>query len=367
MVKLINCDIDVFCKKTENKRLVCFGAGARFDDFCKKYGEIEHCFEKKIAAIVDNNKDLHGTFKNINRINIPIISFEDLIKNSNNISIVISNTLYFDEILSQLDNEPTFDGIDCYISIMIENYRTKGNKINFTKGEQYKIPKTIHYCWFGGNPVPAHLQEFMKSWSKFCPNYEIIKWDESNYDITKNQYMKQAYEAKMWAFVSDYARLDIIYNHGGIYLDTDVELLKSLDDLLYDDMFCGFEKNGLIAFGLGFGAIRGHRIVKDVINKYSNLSFINSDGSLNLTPCPIYQSEAIKENGFELINKYQNISGVAVYPIEVLSPKSYYGFDNSFTENTYSIHHYDASWVNQDKLKKARRIGEIIKNRCILC
>ena len=101
------------------------------------------------------------------------------------------------------------------------------------------IPKKIHYCWFGGNPLPELAIRCIESWKKYCPDYEIIRWDESNYDVTKNKYMYQAYENKRWGFVPDYARLDIIYNYGGIYLDTDVELLNSLDDLLDQKCFLG--------------------------------------------------------------------------------------------------------------------------------
>ena len=103
------------------------------------------------------------------------------------------------------------------------------------------IPKKIHYCWVGGNSKPPLVKKCIQSWKKYCPDYEIIEWNESNYDISKNIYMKQAYEAKKWAFVTDYMRLDIIYEHGGIYLDTDVELIKNIDDLLSNEAFAGIE------------------------------------------------------------------------------------------------------------------------------
>ena len=102
------------------------------------------------------------------------------------------------------------------------------------------IPKIIHYCWFGGAELPEKDRKCIESWKKFCPDYQIIEWNENNYDVTKNTYMYQAYQAKKWGFVPDYARLDIIYQHGGIYLDTDVELVKNLDSLLENDAFMGF-------------------------------------------------------------------------------------------------------------------------------
>ena len=125
------------------------------------------------------------------------------------------------------------------------------------------IPKIIHYCWFGGNELPESVRKCIESWKKYCPDFVIKEWNESNYDVTKLPFMKDAYEAKKYAFVSDYARLDIIYQHGGIYLDTDVELIKPLDDRLLDTTcFMGMETPGTVATGLGFGAIKGHSFIK---------------------------------------------------------------------------------------------------------
>ena len=116
---------------------------------------------------------------------------------------------------------------------------------------EVKIPKVIHYCWFGGGQMPAIHQKYIRSWKKYCPDYEIVRWDESNFDIHENCYAEEAYQCGKWAFVSDYARLKIIYDHGGIYLDTDVELLKPLDPLLEYEGFMGFQNDALVSSGLG--------------------------------------------------------------------------------------------------------------------
>jgi mannosyltransferase OCH1-like enzyme len=355
MVNIINCNISDFSKRIENKRLVCFGAGRVFESFLKNYRDFN--FENKIEFIIDNNENLAGTFKNFNGKNMPIISFSQFISSiPDNIAVLITNIVAFDEMLSQLDDEPVLNGVECYISSIFGFYYN-AEAFEFTKGEYPKIPKKIHYCWFGGNPIPVHLQKFIESWSKFCPDYEIIKWEESNYDINKNRYMKQAYEAKKWGFVPDYARLDIIYNFGGIYLDTDVEIVKPLDDLLYDEMFCGFESKSHIAFGLGFGAVMEHPILKSMMEQYDKLNFLNEDGSLNLTASPQYQSEILSQYGFKLNNEYQNINGVAVYPTEVFCPINILKCVKYFTMNTHSIHHYEASWVKESELKKMREFG----------
>ena len=126
------------------------------------------------------------------------------------------------------------------------------------------IPKIIHYCWFGNKKIPFRLKKYIKTWKKFCPDYEIKLWTQNNYDITKNGFMSQAASAKKWAFVSDYARLDIVEQYGGIYLDTDVELVKSLDDLLKYKAFAGFECSEYVSFGLGFGAEAHNPIIKEI-------------------------------------------------------------------------------------------------------
>lgn len=207
------------------------------------------------------------------------------------------------------------------------------------------IPKVIHYCWFGGNPLPPLAQKCIDSWKKYCPDYEIIEWNESNYDITKNNYMREAYEAKKWGFVPDYARKDIIYEYGGIYLDTDVEIVKSFDDLLSNKAFFGMEKPGQVALGLGFGAEKGNELIRELRDIYIGKSFKNEDGTLNLTPCTEYETPMLIERGLAKNNEHQVVCGVHIYPTEYFAPKDGYQADTVITENTHSIHYYNLSWA----------------------
>lgn len=218
------------------------------------------------------------------------------------------------------------------------------------------IPKVIHYCWFGGNPIPQKDQEYIASWKRFCPDYEVIEWNETNYDITKNIYMREAYDAKKWGFVPDYARFDIIYNHGGIYLDTDVELVKSLDGLLADKAFIGFENKNYVAAGLGFGAIKGHETIKALRDFYDELSFVKEDGSYNLTPSPMYQTDCMVKRGLALENTKQIVADITVYPTEYFCPKDNALNNIEITENTYSIHHFNASWFDDKQQKELLKL-----------
>ena len=140
------------------------------------------------------------------------------------------------------------------------------------------IPKIIHYCWFGQSEMPTEYKRYIETWREKCPNYQIKEWNERNFDINSSAYAKEAYEEKKWAFVSDYARLKIIYDEGGIYLDTDVELIKSLDSLLSEKCFLATETTGYIATGLGFGAEQGNEIIKKMLEEYSGRHFRGHDG-----------------------------------------------------------------------------------------
>lgn len=221
------------------------------------------------------------------------------------------------------------------------------------------IPKIIHYCWFGGKPEPEDVTKCINSWKKFMPEYKIIRWDESNYNIHKCQYMSDAYKEKKWAFVSDFCRLDVVYTYGGIYLDTDVEVLKSFDPLLQEKMFCGFESRDpllyrkkrkieeSVAFGLGFGAEAGHPILEKMIKLYNTLEFYNADGSLNLIACPYYQTQILKQ--YKLIDngKTQRFDGGIAYSAEYFCPQSNVTNKMLYTlEKSYSIHHFTVSWAS---------------------
>ena len=210
------------------------------------------------------------------------------------------------------------------------------------------IPKIIHYCWFGGKPLPNSVKKCIKSWKKFCPDYEIIEWNESNYDVNKIPFIQQAYQAKKYAFVSDYARLDIIHSEGGIYLDTDVELLKNLDPLLVNQCFLAMELPGLVATGLGFGAQKGHWFLKENIGFYHKLNF----DANNIITCVNITTDLLKKYDLTSDNSKQTLKDMIILPTEYFCPMNYQTKEIKITEKTYSIHHYDASWQsNTMKLK----------------
>lgn len=214
------------------------------------------------------------------------------------------------------------------------------------------IPKVIHYCWFGGAPKPESVCRCIDSWRKHCPDFEIREWNEQNIDYTSNKYTRQAYEAKSWGFVPDYLRLWIIHEYGGIYMDTDVQVIKDLTPLLDQKGFAGFEigTERFVAFGLGFGAEAGNSIIKEHMMMYDHLEFLKADGSYNKVPSPVYSTELLVKHGLDRGNKgIQKLGDFTVYPEEFFCPKSYSTGLTRKTKNTYSIHHYDASWYTEEE------------------
>lgn len=221
------------------------------------------------------------------------------------------------------------------------------------------IPKRIFYCWFGGSPLPRYAKKYIKSWIKYCPDYEIICINEKNFDVSSNKYAHEAYEAEKWAFVTDYVRLAVIFRHGGIYLDTDVELLKPLDDLLSFDGYIGFDEKGLAATGLGFGAAAGNKVIERMLKDYDDIPFKLDNGSYDLTPCPDRNTAALSKMGMDIKNTNQIFNKTFFLPREYLCPSNYFGGKTVITPNTYSIHHYKASWTSA-VTKRSTRIKKII-------
>ena len=226
--------------------------------------------------------------------------------------------------------------------------------------ENTMIPKVIHYCWFGGKPLPESAKKCIASWEKYCPGYEIKRWDESNYDVSSCRYAKEAYAAKKWAFVSDYARFDILFSHGGVYFDTDVELIAPIEDILARGAFLGVEQNTekltLIAPGLGMAAPAGLSIYGQILEGYRSRSFFREDGEIDQMTVVKYTTDILLQRGLQELSVPQQVADIWIYPWDYFCPMMYQTGKLSLTSNTRSIHHYDASWLSKEE-RCARRVG----------
>lgn len=213
------------------------------------------------------------------------------------------------------------------------------------------IPKKIHYCWFGRNPLPESAKKCIASWRKFLPDYEIIEWNEDNFDVHSIPYTAQAYSVGKYAFVSDYARFKILYEHGGLYFDTDVEVIRPMDDIVAAGPFMGFEIDAAdpsvgVNPGLGLGAFPGMDFFKTILAKYGSFNFLKSDGSLNETTIVTYTTGLLEENGLAGTAGLQNVMGLNLYPAEYFNPLDNNTGRLKISENTRSIHWYAKTWYD---------------------
>ncbi len=222
------------------------------------------------------------------------------------------------------------------------------------------IPKIIHYCWFGGKPLPEEYQIYIESWRRYFPKYKIVKWDENNFDVNIIDFTHEAYSVGKFAYVSDYARLKVLYEHGGIYFDTDVEVIKPFDDILSEGGFMGFEKNSYarsgeilnVNPGLGFACEAGNRIIREVLDFYENHHYIYPDGHMEQITIVKIVTDILKRHGLSRSDIPTTIEGITIYPWDYFCPIEFLSSKLEITENTRTIHHYSASWMSwTDKLK----------------
>lgn len=258
------------------------------------------------------------------------------------------------------------------------------------------IPKIIHYCWFGRNPLPKTAKKCIESWRKFFPDYEIKEWNEDNFNVNAIPYTAEAYKAKKYAFVSDYARYWILYHHGGIYFDTDVQVIRPMDEIIARGPFMGREKGAYISAicdssgvtrntdntgvginpGLGLGVAPGLGLYKEFLDAYDGYSFRNADGSLNMKTIVAYTTEILLRHGLNSNNdEPQLVAGVWIYPPDVFCPMDHTQANTvTITDRTVSIHLYDCSWIDHSgigfrlhllKNKAAKYLGIGFVNRCL--
>lgn len=232
------------------------------------------------------------------------------------------------------------------------------------------IPKIIHYCWFGGNPLPEEAKKCIESWKKQLPDYQIKEWNERNFDINTNQYVRQAYESRKFAFVTDYVRLYALATEGGIYMDTDVEVLKSFDPFLHHTAFSGFENNNFVPTGI-MASEAGGKWVTDLLDDYNNRSFIQPDGSRDTTSNTVTITNYMLRHGLIQNNSYQDFIGlVTFYPSEYFCPKDHGSGVIKLTGNSVCIHHFACSWLpwhlkvrHRAKLSLQKLLGESVMSK----
>ena len=212
------------------------------------------------------------------------------------------------------------------------------------------IPKKIHYCWFGKNKLPDKAVKCINSWKKYCPDYEIIEWNEDNFDVRQNGYTEFTYDNRKFAFLSDYARLQIVLKEGGLYFDVDVEIIRPLDELLVHKAFFGFETEEYVNTGVGFGAEANNLIVAGMLREYDILL----DGKHGTIGCPLLNTQALMKYGLKQNGMKQTIDGAMIYPIQYFNPYDDPTGILNTTEETVSIHWYAKSWMDKKTIIRSK-------------
>lgn len=346
-----------FWKRSAGKSFACVGSGRAFQAFLSRT-TIPH-LKERIAFVVDNDPMRRGQVVSVDDRQLRILSLDELAHQADASEMAFLITCRArEEIERQIAAHPYWKDVPVgWYGELDQAYwidRAKGVRLpaDLRKTKQPVIPNIIHYCWFGGKDIPEEQRRWMDSWKRFCPGWEIRRWDESNYDVHKMAFMDAAYRAGKWAFVSDVARLDVIEQYGGVYLDTDVELLRPFEDLRYQDGFAGYEFHGgelgLVNTGLGFGARPHLPIVQEFLAEYEHREFLDFETRGELMDvvsmaCPYLQTAILQRHGL-VPNVFQlaEVAGLTIYPVPVLSGGIMHIHWDS--PQMYAVHHYAASW-----------------------
>ena len=370
MVNFINIDYNTFINEYSKKKIICIGAGGTFRDFVRQHMDKINLLDS-IDIVLDNNKALKGESISCGvRLTdidyLPEYNPGDISTESHIIFVTLKNE-YIIDVINQIDKYEWTKGMDCVYAIGTFNwgysfYPLPRGKMNDAQYSEYKylIPKNIHYCWFGKEEIPEKDRECIDSWSRNNPEYNIIYWNEDNYNINcAPEYVKCAYEAGKYAFVSDYVRLDVVYQYGGFYLDTDVELFDSLDELRNYRMVFAYMEYGEISTGLGFGSIPKCKELFEMMREYQSIPFVLADGNYNETPCPRYTNDYFRRKGVYPDNTLCIKDDILFLPSDYLCPLAPVACgDGSFqlallylTDNTKAIHWCNNTWKSSDALK----------------
>lgn len=317
------------------EKIVFYGAGNSTKILLKSYHEI---LKDKLMFIVDIKEELDGTYCEAGGDTVRVISLSHFCQMPDLKQYTLLMTPYsVFSIIKRLDEIQQLDGVSTYVYPLLVNNKPP-QEFSFKSTPEPIIPKVIHYFWIGEKNFPDEYKKNVESWKRFCPDYEIKLWNESNYDFHANRYTYEALKTKNYMYATDYARKDILYRYGGIYIDTDVEILRSFDSLLYNEAFVGIDDGGQINSGSALGAVKGHPVIKGMMESYRDLTFIREDGGFHTSCNVFYETEYMISKGYEVKNEYQNICGIRCFPREVFMPESLVGLYDNYTERTLSSH-----------------------------
>lgn len=342
------------------RRCFCFGCGiqgTKIINIMENWG-----YEKNIVAFTDNNQKKIGLFMTNGIVSYPTIPLSEFVELINSDDVIIISSADVVNIYAQLDKYAQLNEVVCFGlgEIGLHQLIVSDYKKVVKESDVPLIPKVLHYFWIG-NEMPDLMKRNIEHWHELCPDYEIREWNERNYDISKKSYMLQAYEMKKWGFVSDYARLDIIYNFGGIYLDTDVEMVKRPDELLYQQCFGISDCSFLLNLGAGFGAVQGTPIIKEFRDYYDTVNFLEKDKSINNQPIQYHTFQVLRKYNYKVNDSLQTVNGMNLYPM-IMAGTNVYTMQMRITDRTYFLHYGTSTWLDQNYKNRRKELFQKNKN-----
>ncbi len=363
-MKIYNSTYKDFLDYIRDRDVVCYGAGKMLDEMSASLTDLP--IVSRSLHIVDGDENKIGSIRRLFDRGIYIQKPDLTIQNMHSPIVLITSAAIVD-IIDILEGYNK-DDLEVFSFLMMRKAKYDKELISIEDREEIlgsfetmQIPKRIHYFWFGCHDIPDEYKKNIETWNKYCPSYEIIRWDESNCNINENRYAREAYDKGKYGFVPDYFRLKKVYEYGGIYLDTDVELLKPLDDLLYLTAYAGFEDNEKVALGVGFGAIKGFPLLKEMYQVYEDISFIKDDGSLNTIASPVYQTAILKKHGLICDGGMQIVDNMTILPMNYLTVQSNHTGKRYITSKSFSIHKYAASWFDEKDRANKHKAEELLQ------
>ncbi len=339
-----------YFEQLKTRDIICWGSGKHFRyrtlPFLCKSGLIGN-----LKGFVDPSPSGAATIE-VGDVSCPKIRREDLAEFDIENTVLLIAVAGHEEILSQLRADPGAAGLEAIPAIIVESLYEDIQLLSadkppahYRKHDTPVIPKIIHGIWFSSDPLPGLYRRCLESWKKYAPECEIRIWDLKTYNADRCLFFKQAIEHKNWAFASDYARADILEKYGGIYMDLDVEMLRPVDDLLFNDAYMSFESMDRIECGSGMGTYPGHPVLREICESYEERPYLKADGSWDNSTCPVRYTEVIGRHGLKKNGGFQTVDDITVYPFEVLTGKSYETGIVYNTELSYTLHHHNGSWV----------------------
>lgn len=343
----------------KNSKIVIWGAGVIGSVITPEI-LAANGIDSYVECYIDNDRTRWGTDMELGGRTVKIYSPDRLKIMERNTVVLMTISRYYDAF-EQLRLMECTGEMSCYIIPMmcIRNFCGNTGKGALMMTSKPVIPKVLHYMWLGNRPMPEKLEKCVESWKTFCPDYEIVRWDETNYDVHKNAFVAEAYDNGRYGFVPDFARLDILHQYGGIYMDTDVEVVRSLDELLYQRAFCGVEKWQVLNFGGCCGAVKGHVGLEPFLERWSERRILREDGTLDSLSSGLIDTEIALQAGYQMNGENQNVLGINIYTFDYFHPYDYMSGMMHRTAHTFSIHHFNGGWLDEGARASNRKTTQM--------